>query len=153
MVQAEFLWLGVGIGLILAEVIVPGGIVILLGLACLIVAAALALGLVVGVAPSFTLWFMVSIVLLLGFRQVTQKLIGGDKHIDNTDEDLDIYNQTAVVIAAIGPGESQGRIEFQGSQWPALGDGTVIAVGANVRIICRENIALVVEPLAPEQAD
>ncbi|MBV7316959.1 NfeD family protein [Shewanella sp. NIFS-20-20] len=147
MVQAEFIWMGVGIGLILAEIIVPGGIVILLGLACLIVAAAVWLGLVVGLAPSFTLWFIVSIVLLLGFRQVTQQWIGGDAHVDNTDEALDIYNQLAEVIATIGPGESQGRIEFQGSQWPALGDGSEITVGTKVRVICRENIALVVEPV------
>ncbi|MGL4515765.1 MAG: NfeD family protein, partial [Shewanella sp.] len=72
---------------------------------------------------------------------------GGDSHVDNTDEELEIYNQIAHVKQTIGPGQTPGRVEFQGSEWPALGDGSVIAVGSQVRIICRENIALVVEPV------
>ncbi len=132
----------------LAELVVPGGIVVLLGAACLVVATALSIGLVDGVVQSLTLWFISAIVLLLTFRQVTQRLVGGDSHVDNTDEELDIYNQIALVKQTIGPGESAGRVEFQGSEWPALGDGSVITVGSQVRIICRENISLVVEPVA-----
>lgn len=144
------IWGCIGLALMLAEIIIPGGIVILLGGACLVVASALAIGLVEGIVQSLTLWFIVSIVLLLGFRQVTQKLVGGDSHVGNTDEELDIYNQTAVVKETIGPAQHQGRIEFQGTEWSALGDGSEIAAGTRVRIICRDNIALVVEP-CPEQ--
>ncbi|MCG9698240.1 NfeD family protein [Shewanella sp. Isolate11] len=142
-----FIWMALGIVLMLAEIILPGGIVIFLGTACLVVAGALAIGLVQGLAQSMTLWFIVSIVLLLSFRQLTQKWVGGDSHVDNTDEAMDIYHQQALVKAAIGPGQSLGRVEFQGSEWPALGDGSRIEVGTQVLIICRENIALVVEPL------
>ncbi|MGL5408601.1 MAG: NfeD family protein [Shewanella sp.] len=140
-------WALVGLSLMLAELLVPGGIVILLGAACLLVAGALGLGLVEGVVQSLTLWFIAAIVLLLTFRQVTQAVVGGDSHVDNTDEELEIYNQIAHVKQTIGPGQTPGRVEFQGSEWPALGDGSVIAVGSQVRIICRENIALVVEPV------
>ena len=140
-------WAIIGLILMLAELVIPGGIVVLLGAACLVVAGALRIGLVEGVVQSMTLWFISAIVLLLTFRQVTQKLVGGDSHVDNTDEELDIYNQIARVKQAIGPGQTTGRVEFQGSEWPALGDGSIIAVGTEVRIICRENIALVVEPV------
>lgn len=140
-------WAIIGLILMLAELVIPGGIVVLLGAACLVVAGALGIGLVEGVVQSMTLWFISAIVLLLTFRQVTQKLVGGDSHVDNTDEELDIYNQIARVKQAIGPGQTTGRVEFQGSEWPALGDGSIIAVGTEVRIICRENIALVVEPV------
>jgi membrane protein implicated in regulation of membrane protease activity len=140
-------WVCLGIILMLAEIIIPGGIVILLGSACLIVAVALATGIVEGIAQSLTLWFITSMVLLLSFRHVTQQMVGGDSHIGNTDEELDLYNQIAVVKEAIGPGQQTGRINCLGSDWTALGDGTEIKAGSKVRIICRENIALVVEPL------
>jgi inner membrane protein len=143
-------WAGVGLVLMLAEIIVPGGIVILLGAACMLVAAALGLGLVEGLVQSLTLWFIASMVLLLSFRHLTQRLVGGDAHVGNTDEALDIYNQTALVKETIGPGEKKGRVVFQGADWPALGDGSQISVGTRVRIICRENIDLVVEPLPAE---
>lgn len=141
------IWGCIGLVLMLAELVIPGGIVILLGGACLVVASALGIGLVEGIVQSLTLWFIASIVLLLGFRQVTQKLIGGDSHVDNTDEELDIYNKIALVKEAIGPAQHAGRIEFQGTEWSALGDGSEIAAGTQVRIICRENIGLIVEPI------
>ena len=138
-------WAVIGLFLILAEIILPGGIVILLGAACIVVSSLLWGGIVEGISQSLTVWFITSIVLLLGFRGLTQKLIGGDAHVDNTDEAIDIYGQVAEVKETIGPGEKQGRIHFQGSDWPAVADGTVIETGEIVRIICQQNIAFVVE--------
>ncbi|AXQ13739.1 MULTISPECIES: NfeD family protein [Shewanella] len=140
-------WALIGIVLMLAELILPGGIVVFLGAACLLVAGAIWVGLVEGWAQSLTLWFISSIVLLLSFRQLTQRLVGGDSHVGNTDEELDLFNLPARVKETIGPGEKTGRIEFQGADWPALGDGSEIPVGTRVKVICRDNIALVVEPL------
>lgn len=145
-----YIWVVIGIIFMLAEIILPGGIVIFLGAACLVVASALGVGLVEGLAQSMTLWFIVSIVLLLCFRHFTQKLVGGDSHVDNTDEEFELYNKMALVKAVIGPGQKQGRVEFQGAEWPALGDGTEIPVGVQVKVICRENISLVVEPLTAQ---
>lgn len=141
------IWAVIGLLLMLAEIIVPGGIVILLGAACLLVAGAISIGLVDGIVQSLTLWFIASMVLLIGLRHITQRIVGGDAHVDNTDEAVDIYDQPAYVKETIGPGEIRGRVEFQGSDWPALGDGSEIAIGTKVRVICRENIALVVVPL------
>ncbi|RYV03314.1 NfeD family protein [Shewanella sp. OPT22] len=138
-------WAIIGLFLILAEIILPGGIVILLGAACIVVSSLLWGGIVEGISQSLTVWFITSIVLLLGFRGLTQKMIGGDSHVDNTDEAIDIFGQVAEVRENIGPGEKQGRIHFQGSDWPAVADGTVIEAGEVVRIICQQNIAFVVE--------
>ncbi len=138
-------WAVIGLFLILAEIILPGGIVILLGAACIVVSSLLWGGIVEGISQSLTVWFITSIVLLLGFRGLTQKLIGGDSHVDNTDEAVDLYGQVAEVKETIGPGEKQGRIHFQGSDWPAVADGRVIEAGEIVRIICQQNIAFVVE--------
>lgn len=139
------IWAIIGLGLILAEIILPGGIVILLGAACIVVSGLIWGGVVEGLAQCLTVWFITSIVLLLGFRGLTQKLIGGDYHVANTDEAIDLYGQIAEVKENIGPGEKQGRIHFQGSDWPAVADGSVIEAGEIVKIICQQNIAFVVE--------
>lgn len=140
-------WLCVGIILMLSEIIIPGGIVILLGASCVVVSAALGLGVVEGFVQSMTLWFITSMVMLLSFRHITQQLVGGDSHVDNTDEEVDLYNQLAIVKEDIGPGQQTGRIHCLGSDWTALGDGSEIKIGTKVRIICRENIGFVVEPV------
>ena len=140
-------WLCVGIILMLSEIIIPGGIVILLGASCVVVSAALGLGVVEGFVQSMTLWFITSMVMLLSFRHITQQLVCGDSHVDNTDEEVDLYNQLAIVKEDIGPGQQTGRIHCLGSDWTALGDGSEIKIGTKVRIICRENIGFVVEPV------
>ncbi len=107
-------WALIGIVLMLAELILPGGIVVFLGAACLLVAGAIWVGLVEGWAQSLTLWFISSIVLLLSFRQLTQRLVGGDSHVGNTDEELDLFNLPARVKETIGPGEKPVASNFRG---------------------------------------
>lgn len=66
--------------------------------------------------------------------------------MDNTDEELDIYNQIARVKQTIGPGQTTEESSSK-ERMARIGDGSIIAAGSVVRIICRENIALVVEPV------
>ncbi len=139
------IWGTTGLFLMLAELIIPGGIVVFLGLSAILVSASLQLGLIDNLMQAFTLFFVSSIVLLLAFRNVGQKMVGGDSTIENTDENLDVYGHQVKVIETIGPGTKQGRIEFQGTEWTALGDGGEIKAGQKAKIICRENISYVVE--------
>jgi membrane protein implicated in regulation of membrane protease activity len=139
------IWALSGVILMAAELIIPGGIVIFLGGACLVVAGAWQLEFVNSWIGALTLWFISSMVLLMAFRNVVQKMVGGDITVSNTEEDADIYGKTAIVIETIGPGEKTGRIEFNDSSWMAMADGSVIEPGETVTIICHENISLVVE--------
>ncbi|TRX53179.1 NfeD family protein [Thalassomonas sp. M1454] len=141
-------WGSVGIFLMLAELILPGGIVVFLGTSALIVAVTLQLDVIDSWVHAFTLWFILSIVLLLAFRNVSQKLVGGDTIIENTDENLDVFGQEVEVIETIGPGNKKGRILFQGSNWSALGDGSEITKGDKAKIVCRDNISYVVEKVS-----
>jgi membrane protein implicated in regulation of membrane protease activity len=143
-------WLIVGLLLMVLEFVIPGGIVVLLGLSCLIVSGAQMIGLVNGFTTSMTLWFISSMILLLTCRGITQRFVGGDSHIGNTDERVDLFNQLAVVKQDIGPGQLAGRIRYLESDWNALGDGSVIKAGSKVKIICRENIGFIVEPVSEE---
>ncbi|KGJ87899.1 NfeD family protein [Thalassotalea sp. ND16A] len=141
-------WGSVGLVLMLAELVIPGGIIVFLGTSAVAVALTLQFGIIDNWMHAFTLWFILSIVLLLIFRNVGQNLVGGDSTIGNTDENLDVFGHEVKVIETIGPGNKKGRIFFQGTNWSALGDGSEIASGETVKIICRENISYVVEKLS-----
>ena len=139
------LWALTGVILMVAELVIPGGIVIFLGGACLIVAGSIQLGFINGWVSAMTLWFITSVVLLMSMRGMVQKMVGGETTVANTEEDMDIYGKTATVIETIGPGKKAGRVEFQGTSWQAVADGSVIEAGETITILCHENISLVVE--------
>lgn len=142
-----FAWGCVGLVLMLAELVIPGGIIVFLGTSAVAVALTLQFGLIDSWVHAFTLWFILSIALLIAFRGMSQRLVGGDSVVENTDENLDVFGQEVEVIETIGPGNHKGRITFQGSDWSALGDGSEIAKGEKAKIICRENISYIVEKI------
>ena len=142
-----FVWGCVGIVLMLAELVIPGGIIVFLGTSALAVALTLQFGVISSWIHAFTLWFILSMILLIVFRNVGQNMMGGDSRIENTDENLDVFGHEVDVVETIGPGNKKGRILFQGTNWSALGDGSEIKSGEKVKIICRENISYVVEKL------
>ncbi|WP_371374099.1 NfeD family protein [Thalassotalea aquiviva] len=151
--NAPLVWASVGVFLMLAELLIPGGIVVFLGISALLVAGALQLGLIDSQINAFSLFFISSLILLLMFRKLGQQMVGGDSHIDNTDEELDVFGQQVEVIETIGPGNKKGRIRFQGTEWTALGDGNVLEKGSTVQIVCRDNISYVVEKISPPTPD
>ena len=143
--NAISIWALCGVILMVLELVIPGGIVIFLGGACLITAASLQFGFIEGTVQALTLWFITSIILLISFRQVVQKLVGGETTKANTDEVLDVYGKTAIVTETIGPGEKPGRVQFQETSWQAIADGQQIQSGETVTVICQDNISLLVE--------
>lgn len=138
-------WIIAGIFLILAEIILPGGIVAFLGVACLIVAASLWLGLVTTWMSTLVLFFISSLLLLLFIRSFFTRFIEGDSSVGNTDEKIDQFDSVVEVIETIGPDEQTGLVKYQGSIWKAIGDGSEILPGEAASIVTRENITLVVQ--------
>jgi len=137
-------WASVGIILVLAELILPGGIVIFLGLGALIVAFVLTAGLTDNWMYALTLWFIITPVLWFMFRGVTRRLFGGDITVANTDQDIDNFGTIVTVTQTIGPGQSQGRVTFLGAGWDAVGDGSEIPAGSKVSLVSRDNTVLTV---------
>jgi len=140
-------WLIAGIVLILAELIIPGGVVVFLGLACLMVATAVSLGLVSTWVSALTLFFISSLLLVLTLRSVFMRYAGGDFSRGNTIEILDDIGQQAPVVKTIGPGQRRGMIDYHGTRWKALSDGQQIKVGDVVQIVGRDNVSYIVEPI------
>jgi len=138
-------WLIFGGILMVAELIIPGGVVVFLGLAGVLVAAAISLGLVTTWVNVLTAFFVLSLGLILVLRAFFMKYAGGDFSRGNVVEILDDVGEEAPVLEAIGPGQEKGKIDFRGTHWQALGDGSLIEAGATVRIVGRDNVNYIVE--------
>ena len=144
-------WVILAAVLIAAELVLPGGIIIFLGIAGLIVAVSMQLGFVASWVNALTLWFVSSLVLVILLRGVAQKMVGGDSSVANTDEEVDALGEVVEVVETIGPGEAKGRVVFRAVGWSAVSDGTEISAGEKARIVSRDNITLVVERVTSDE--
>ena len=86
-------FLGLGLLMIALELIIPGLVVVFLGGAALVVAAALYAGIVAGWMPAFTLWFIASLVMVLGVRSAFTRFLPGSSVRQLTDEDLAAFRR------------------------------------------------------------
>lgn len=73
--------------------------------------------------------------------------LSGERTVGSTDEDADAFGRTAIVVERL-EGTSV-RIQFQGTTWPArlIHDDAHVGVGAEVRILDRDNLIWIVEPI------
>jgi membrane protein implicated in regulation of membrane protease activity len=145
----EFAWLVIGVVLMIAELIIPGGVIFFLGAACVVVGSAIWVGLVTAWTGALTLFFVTSLLLVIGLRAVVSRFAEGDSSKGNTLEILDDIDSLVEVDEAIGPGDVPGVVTFRGTQWKAVGDGAEIPAGDQARVVSRENITLVVVPAQP----
>lgn len=142
------IWFIAGALLMAAELLLPGGVVFFLGLGAAFVSLLLYAGILDGWLQAFTAWFIGSLVLIFGLRGIVQKLVPAVVERGRTDEDLDAYNQHAHVSERI-PAGGEGRIDFRGSTWSAKAYGADkdIEAGTEVRIVFRDNLVWIVEPI------
>ncbi len=139
-------WIVGGVILLAAEIIVPGMVLGFLGAAALLVALALWLGLIEGLVQALTSWFIGSIVMLVALRGLFQRMMPGDEAVQSTDEDLDAFGTVVEVAETIPEGE-QGRIRFRGTTWVATCYERTLEPGSRAKLVTREGITWVVEPI------
>ncbi len=140
-------WIVLAILFSCLEIFVPGGILLNLGIASLLVAIGVQLQLLNTWAVTLTAWFIFASILLFVLYFFTEKFFKGEQTIGNVYEELDIYGKKVIVTENIGPGTHAGRVKYQGTTWTALSDGTEITAGKQATIVCKDNISLVVEPI------
>lgn len=140
-------WIVLAILFSCLEIFIPGGILLNLGIASLLVAIGVQQNFLNTWAITLTAWFICASILLFILYFFTEKFFKGEKTIGNIYEELDLYGQEVIVIENIGPGTHAGRVRFQGTTWTALSDGSEICVGEHATIVCKDNISLVVEPI------
>ncbi|MBA6223418.1 MULTISPECIES: NfeD family protein [unclassified Colwellia] len=140
-------WLALAILFACLEIFVPGGILLNLGIASLLVAVGVQQQILDTWVLTLTTWFILATFLLILVYFITERFFAGETIIENIYEEVDIYGKKVRVLEQIGPGTQAGRVEYQGTTWTALSDGSIIQAGSEAAIVCKENISLVVEPI------
>lgn len=144
MFSIDWIWMYIGAGLMMLELISPGFVIFFFGLA----AATTGL-LCMWLGESFTLtWQLISlsffsIVYLAFLRRLLKKLFTGTVETSATDFENDFTGKTAVVTEAVRP-PLPGRVMLGDAEWTAVAD-TAIEAGVNVRIVARDNLTFKVE--------
>ncbi|BCS89152.1 NfeD family protein [Pseudodesulfovibrio sediminis] len=127
------IWLSVGVIFIVAELIVPGFIIVFFGVGALIAGATAFFGSTIPI--QLIVFGVSSLVMILVFRKTMAKTFAGSDADDDSEENDSAIGQMAEVVEAIKP-PHVGRIKFQGSFWNALCDET-IETGTMIRIVNR----------------
>ena len=141
------IWLGSGIFLMAIEFLVPGLVMVFVGLGALTVALGMQLGYIDGILQQFTTFFISSIIYLLTLRFLVLRFVPSVTRKENIDEDEEVIGSIVELVADINSGEF-GRVEHSGSTWQARAEGDqTILKGEQVKIIGRDNITWIVKKI------
>ncbi len=146
------IWFFFGLALVLAEMLIPGLVVIFLGVGAMLVALLRFVGILQSEINSFTTWFILSLVLILALRWVFLRIFPPESAFVPTKEDEDSYGTIVEVIEKIQANNTEGRIRFRGTTWPAICSDGIIPKGQKVKLLYRDNLSWVVESV-PEQIE
>jgi len=141
------LWLSSGIFLTAIEFLVPGLVMVFVGLGALTVALGMHLGYIDEIVQQFITFFISSIIYLLTLRFLVLRFVPSVTRKENIDEDEEVIGSIVELVADINSGEF-GRVEHSGSTWQARveGDQTILK-GEQVKIIGRDNITWIVQKI------
>ena len=141
------LWLGSGIFLMAIEFLVPGLVMVFVGLGSLTVVFGMHFGYIDGILQQFITFFISSIIYLLTLRFLVLRFVPSVTRKENIDEDEEVIGSIVELVADINSGEF-GRVEHSGSSWQARAEGDqTILKGEQVKIIGRENITWIVQKI------
>lgn len=148
-------FLGGGVVLMLAEAALPGGVSFFLGLSGVLVAALRMMGILMNPFVAVIVWSFLSLGLVMMLRPLAQRYFGGETHREMTNEDVEALDEVVTVIEETGGLGREGRIRFRGSEWRARvpEEGTTLPPGSEARIVYRDNLTWVVEPVGALEDD
>ena len=143
--EMYYLWIGAGIVFMLLELIMPGLIVIFLGIGAILIGIFIKIGIINGWLAAFTWWFIISLFLIIILRQLLMKLFPSESIYQLTEEDVEAIGKVVEVVETVTESEPTGRIKYAGTTWPAISKSGTIPKGSQARLLYRDNIAWVVE--------
>jgi membrane protein implicated in regulation of membrane protease activity len=134
-------WLIFGLGLLVFEILTPGGFfTVFFGLAAFVVAALAWLGVLDSGSGQWLLFGVLGTVLILGLRPMIRK-----KFETNTPKVDQLVGETAIAMETLDL-NGRGKVELRGTTWSAVysGSGTVLK-GDRLRVTKVDGLSLVVE--------
>jgi len=137
------IWFLIGLGPALAELAVPGIILIFFGVGAWVVALTSWLELTVTLESQLFTFAIASVALLIVLRRwIKGRLYGHVKAEQDLNVDLDEFvGHSVKVLKVVVPGSTEGRVEFKGAGWHAVADET-IEVGESAQIEGVDGITL-----------
>ncbi len=145
---AALLWFFIGFFLILAELAMPGFVVIFFGVGAWVTTLLLELGLIESFNMQLVTFLIASFASLVLFRKKGRKIFEGKTSAIPRPEDSmdDFKGQRAMVVEDIRADGHPGRVEFHGTRWLAESEIPILN-GTPVQIVERKNLTLHVKPL------
>ena len=139
------IWLGSGLLLMVTELLLPGLVMVFVGMGALTVALGMYFGYIDGNIEQFITFFISSIIYLLTLRFLVLRFVPTDTQKENINEDDKVIGSIVEVVADIKSGEF-GRVDQSGSSWQARAEGDqTILKGEQVKIVRRDNITWIVK--------
>lgn len=137
-----------GLALIASEAVHLALVPVFLGVAALVVAGLRAIGVVDSLAASLLIWSVTSVALALPLRPLARRYFKtGETRHDRSDEDRDAAGQIVDVVEDIDDVSERGRVRFQGTTWVAQTTEGVVPKGAKVKLVIKNKLVWIVEPL------
>ena len=131
------IWFYLAAACILAEFILPGAILVFLGLAAATVGSLLLWGLIDNWYEAITAFFLISMIYVLLIRSLFFKFFPGETTITDVDQNHEAIGSIVEVIETITRSRA-GRIRYRNTSWQAMSDEE-FAVGAKAIIIDRKD--------------
>lgn len=146
--QSELYWFLLGLVLLVAELVLPGFVIVFFGIGAWITALCIFLGITTTINAQLLVFIGSSLVTLVLFRKRGERYFTGrvSRKLDDVAALDDVKGERAVVIEDILPANMSGRVEFHGTSWKATADRE-IKTGTPVEIVARENLTLRVKPV------
>lgn len=143
--ETWMIWSIAGAILVLAELVIPGGVCIFLGLSALMVGGSIYFGWIETLFESLILWIFSSLVLLGFLRTFFISKFEGDSSVQNVDEDRDLEGTLGDVVETIYP-HKEGRISLRGSTWNARSEQEIPS-GHKAIVVGRDGNTIIVKSI------
>ena len=143
--NAGWVWMYIGGGLMLAEILMPGFVVFFFGLSAVTLGGLILLlpdAFRLSLAWQLALFSLFSIVYLVTLRKYLKSIFLGDSEdtASTLDEFAGRYGEAATDISPGAP----GRATVGDAEWDAIA-AAPIAAGSRVKVLSRKNLTLTVE--------
>jgi inner membrane protein len=136
--------LSAGGTLMLAELVVPGGVLGWLGLSAFVIAGLHHVHIIEHGPAILAGWGCLSVVLTFVGAAFVQRFVGGEVEKKVFDEDDEAVGAVVLVEKLVRPHSDEGRILYHGTSWKARSINVEIAAGQEAVITSRDNITWLV---------
>jgi len=141
------IWIIAGVIIMFLELLTPGMVIVFFGASAVITGILYLFAIFQSLPIALFFWIATSLLLVLAFRKVAVKLFPSDSSYQFLEEDVEVIGTIVDVTKKITSLNNKGRIIFQGTTWPAVSNKGEINPGEKAKIILRDNISWVVEPV------